>query len=168
MSDAIFEIHLDGLSEFKRSVTQIKLRVDRATRSYISDGLLLVATTARENFRPYPGGRTVSSHKPWNPRFQSHIGRIYYSFAPPFQAAPPAVTRRSGGLQASIGRIKSITMTNSWGWMGIIGTDKKYAAYVEYGTMHMKKEPFMEKALDDNRSRLEALAQEKWAKAMAV
>ena len=162
----MLEFHVSGIPEFDDALDEMNLRIVEACRKIVQDGALLVATEAKKGFRPYPGGRTVSKNKPWNPRFQSHIGRVYYSFAPPFQAQPPMPTNRSQMLKNSIGHVFKVMMTDNWGWMGIVGTDRKYAAYVEYGTSRMKPEPFMSKALDDNRGKLEELATEKWAKAM--
>jgi HK97 gp10 family phage protein len=163
MSNAVFHIEFDK-QPFLDGLEEMKGKVEVVGRKIVERGGLLIATKARENFRPYPGGKTVSKNKPWNPRFQSHIGRVYYSFAPPFQAAPPLVTRRSGLLQTSI-KVQSVLKTLG-GWASFTGTTTKYAPYVEYGTGRMKKEPFMEQALTDSIPEIMDLANEEWAKAM--
>jgi HK97 gp10 family phage protein len=165
MSGVSLHFELDQKA-FRDGLKEMTDAMELAGRKIVEDGGLLVASKAKKSFRPYPGGKTVSSHKPWNPKFQSHIGRIYYSFAPPFQAAPPQVTRRSGELQSSINLI-NVSKTFG-GWMSLTGTWLKYAGYVEYGTGRMAKEPFMEKALEDSIPELMELAQEEWAKATKV
>ena len=162
MSD-LLAFHVSGIPEFDDALGEMSAAILEACRTVVRGGALLVATEAKKGFRPYPGGRTVSKNKPWNPRFQSHIGRVYYSFAPPFQAQPPVPTRRSGALQTSIGSLLEVR-TSARGASAIMGTRLQYANYVEYGTSKMAKEPFMEKALNDSRERIQALAESEIAK----
>ena len=159
--------YVTGIDDVDDALEGMEDRVLAAARSIVEDSALLVATEAKSNgFRSYPGGRTVSTHKPWNPAFKSHIGRVYYSFAPPFQAAPPKPTRRSGLLQASI-NLLTVTRTGT-GWMSTAGTPLKYANYVEYGTSRMAKEPFMEDALERSLDKVNAIASAAWDEATRV
>ena len=167
MTEPLVALHISGIPEFDDAIEGLQDAVLAACHKIVRDGALLVATEAKKNFRPYPGGRTVSTHKPWNPRFQSHIGRVYYKFAPPFQAAPPMPTNRSHALSNSIGSLLVVTSTPG-GARAIVGTALRYANYVEYGTSKMKKEPFMEKSLEDNAEKIQALAEVEWAKVMEL
>ena len=38
--------------------------------------------------------------------------------------------------------------------VAIVGTNTKYAPHVEYGTRHMRAQPYLRPALDENRKRL--------------
>lgn len=146
---------ITGRREFDAALGQMDARALIAAKAIVDRGLVVIASEAKRTFRPRPGGqRTAKS------------GRIYYSFAPPFQAIPPQATSRSGNLQSSIGTVSG-SAAISGGWSGFTGTEVKYAAYVEYGTSRMRAEPFMEQGLERSRGALQAIAETEWAKAVA-
>lgn len=149
-------IHISGIPEFDRHNAELVARVDAASRAIVERGALTVASEAKRTFRPRPGGQRTSQR----------TGRIYYSYAPPYQAIPPTPTSRSGNLQASIGRIGAATPT-SGGWMATTGTKVSYAPFVEFGTRFMRPEPFMEQGLEKSRTTLATLAETLWAEALA-
>ena len=145
-----------GTHEFNSA---LKLNMDAAlaaARRIVERGGLLLASEAKKSFRPRPGGQRTSQI----------TGKIYYSYAPPFQAVPPQVTSRSGNLQNSLGLL-SVSPTVG-GWMSTSGTKVQYAGFVEYGTGFMRKEPFMEKALKDSEGKIQVIAEEEWAKAVRL
>ena|ERR1035438_1048997 len=148
-------IRVTGINELSAALDATVLASQVASRRIVTRQALLVATEAKRDFRPYPGGKRISGR----------TGRAYYSFAPPFQAAPPSVTRRSGALQTSIGKILAVT-TVGYGAKAVMGTPLKYAPYVEYGTSRMAKEPFMEAALKKSEAEMQGIAEEEWAKAL--
>ena len=151
-------IRVTGINELSAALDATVLASQVASRRIVTRQALLVATEAKKAFRPFPGGKRISQ----GPK---HPGRIYYSYAPPFQAAPPLVTRRSGALQTSIGKILAVT-TVGYGAKAVMGTPLKYAPYVEYGTSRMAKEPFMEAALKKSEAEMQGIAEEEWAKAL--
>ena len=149
-------IHVSGISELDRALAEQVLKVDVASRQIVEKGGLMIASEAKKGFRPRPSGSQRVSQK---------TGRIYYSFAPPFQATPPIPTNRTGNTSASI-KIQRISPV-SGGWMSMTGPSTFYSPYVEYGTSHQQEEPFMETALDKRLIELRALADEEYAKALA-
>jgi HK97 gp10 family phage protein len=147
---------LKGKNEFIRAMRTDREKALIAARNIVEKGGLKLASSAKRNFRPRPGGQMTAQTS----------GKIYYSFAAPFQAIPPQPTSRSGALQGSL-KILAITPTLD-GWMSKTGSKLSYAGYVEYGTRFMAKEPYMEKALHDNEMKIRDLAEEEWAKAMGL
>ena len=145
---------LRGLREFEGSLDAHNERVLAASKRIVEQGALIIAGRARETFRGRPGGQVVSAK-----------GKTYYSFKPPYQATPPTPTSRSGKLQRSVGTYYRVTMVEG-GWMAETGTKVKYAPFVEYGTVHMAKEPYMSVGIDHSRSEIESLAELEWAKAV--
>jgi len=157
---------LEGKNEFLNELEGKKEAASLAARNIVTKGRLIVATKARKTFRPYPGGRKVSQNPPWNPAFKSHIGRTYYVFIPPYQAQPPNPTNRSGQLAKSIvgGPVVKVGVG---AWSGTVGTILQYGGFVERGTSHMTKEPFLETGLRNSAEDLKALAELEWEKAWA-
>lgn len=148
-------IHVYGIAKFDSAIAEQVLKVDAASRQIVEKGGLIIASEAKKGFRPRPSGSQRVSKK---------TGRIYYSFAPPFQATPPIPTNRTGNTSASI-KIQRISPVPG-GWMSMTGPSTPYAPFVEYGTSHQQKEPFMETALDKRLIELRALADEEYAKAL--
>jgi hypothetical protein len=155
---------LEGKNEFIDALESKKETASVAGREIVSKGRLIVATKARKEFRPFPGGRKISQNPPWNPAFKSHIGRAYYVFVPPYQATPPTPTNRSGQLAKSIIG-GPVTKVGVYAWQGVVGTILNYAGYVEYGTKFMTKEPFLLTGLRKSADDLQALAEDEWTKA---
>jgi len=149
-------IHVSGVSELDRALAEQVLKVDVASRAIVEKGGLMIASEAKKGFRPRPSGSQRVSKK---------TGRIYYSFQPPYQATPPIPTNRTGNTSASI-KIQRISPIPG-GWMSMTGPSTPYSPYVEYGTSHQQKEPFMETALDKRLIELRTLADEEYAKALA-
>lgn len=149
-----FRIYLNGVSEFEDAMKSAPDLVDKAARNIVEKGGLIIASEAKRQFRPRPGGQRTSKK----------TGRIYYSFASPYNAVPPTPTSRSGHLQASLNLI-SVSPVRG-GWMSLSGTKVPYAGFVEYGTSHMAKEPYLETSLKDSESKIQRLAEEEWAKVM--
>jgi HK97 gp10 family phage protein len=149
-------IHVSGLGKFDSAIAEQVLKVDAASRIIVEKGGLMIASEAKKGFRPRPSGSQRVSKK---------TGRIYYSFAPPFQATPPIPTNRTGNTSASI-KIQRISPVPG-GWMSMTGPSTPYSPFVEYGTSHQQKEPFMETATDKSRIEIQALADEEYAKALA-
>lgn len=147
-------IHLDSRA-FTDALERNKVEALAAARTIVEKGALIVASSAKRSFRPRPGGQRTSQK----------TGKIWYEFAPNFPATPPTPTSRSGALQTSVKMQKLVRVTG--GWMSLVGTWLDYAPYVEYGTHFMAKEPFMEKAMDDNEVKIKELADAEWAKVVA-
>lgn len=146
-----------GVNEFSSALEGSVAAALIAARRIVERGALLIASEAKKNFRPRPGGQMTSQKS----------GKIYYSYAPPFQAVPPQPTSRSGALQTSLNQLGAATPIPG-GWMATTGTKLSYAPYVEYGTGFMQKEPFLEKAVKDSELKIRAIADEEWAKAVSV
>jgi hypothetical protein len=157
---------LEGKNEFLGELTAKKEAASLAAFNIVTKGRLIVATKSRKTFRAFPGGRRISQNPPWNPAFKSHIGRTYYVFIPPYQATPPQATNRSGLLSKSIVG-GPVTKVGEGAWMGLVGTKLNYAQYVEFGTKHMTKEPFLETGLRNSAEDLKALTEVEWEKAWA-
>jgi len=145
---------LEGKNEFLEGLEFKKEAASLAARNIVTKGRLIVATKARKTFRPYPGGKRTAQTS----------GKTYYVFIPPYQATPPQATNRSGALSKSIvgGPVIQIGETR---WAGYVGTSLKYAEYVEFGTIFMTKEPFLQTGLRNSREDLQALAESEWMKA---
>ena len=146
---------LRGLREFEGSLDAHNERILAASRRIVEKGVLVIAGRAQETFRGRPGGKVVSQKS----------GKTYYSFKPPYQATPPSPSSRSGKLQNSIGSYYRVTEV-AGGWMAETGTKVSYAPFVEYGTIHMAKEPYMSVGIDHSRSEIESLAEYEWAQAV--
>ena len=149
---------LHGVREFDDALVADEAKLLEAARNIVSKGALIIASEAKKVFRPRPGGQRTSQKS----------GKTYYSFVAPYQATPPVPTSRSGKLQTSIGDFYRVTKTEG-GWMAQTGPDNKidYAAYVEFGTSHMAKEPYMSVGIDHSKDQIVRLAEYEWAKAVA-
>lgn len=149
---------LHGVREFDDAIHVSNDRLSEAARNIVSKGALIIAGEAKKVFRPRPGGQRTSKKS----------GKTYYSFVAPYQATPPVPTSRSGKLQNSIGSFYRVTRTEG-GWMAQTGPGKRidYASYVEFGTTHMAKEPYMSVGIDHSKDEIERLAEYEWAKAVA-
>ncbi len=150
-----------GVREFDDAVRADEAKLLEAARNIVSKGSLIIAGEAKKVFRPFPGGQKVHVRG-------KDAGKTYYSFVAPYQATPPVPTRRSGNLQDSIGTFYRVTKIEG-GWMSVTGPkqDIKYAPYVEFGTSHMQKEPYMSVGVDRSKDEIERLAEYEWAKAVA-
>lgn len=148
---------LHGVREFNDAIVADEAKMLEAARNIVSKGALIIAGEAKKVFRANPGGKRVSQKS----------GNTWYSFRAPYQAIPPTPTSRSGKLQTSIGTFYRVTKTEG-GWMAETGPkqDIKYAPYVEFGTTHMAKEPYMSVGVERSRDDIERLAEFEWAKAV--
>ena len=148
---------LHGVREFDDALRADEARLLEASRNIVSKGVLIIASEAKKVFKPRPGGQRTSQK----------TGKTYYSFVAPYQATPPTPTSRSGKLQNSIGTFYRVTKIEG-GWMAETGPSKsvKYAPYVEFGTSHMAKEPYMAMGIEHSKDAIERLAEYEWAKAV--
>jgi hypothetical protein len=147
-------ITIHGVSKFTDSLKHHSAAASEAARNIVSTGALLIASEAKRQFRPRPGGQRTSQKS----------GKTYYVFTPPYQAVPPQPTSRSGALQTSIGKFYRITKMPA-GWKSEIGPTVNHAPYVEFGTSRMQKEPYMATGISHSRGAIERLAEAEWAKA---
>jgi hypothetical protein len=149
------QIVLHGTRDFKDALEAGRVKASDAARNIVSKGALIVASNAKRQFRPRPGGQRTSQKS----------GKTYYVFTPPYQAVPPQPTSRSGALQGSIGKFFRLTKMPT-GWKAEMGPTVAHAPYVEFGTSHMQKEPYMATGIDRSRGEIERLAEAEWAKAV--
>ena len=145
-----------GIPRFDESIAGLKVKVNAASRRIVERGGVLLASSAKRQFRGRPGGQRTSRT----------TGHIWYMFTPPYQAIPPKPTSRSGHLQSSI-NVLSVTALGSTGWMSTTGSRLNYAGYVEFGTRFMAKEPYLQAAADQTADQIQAIADDEYAKAMA-
>ena len=143
------KVIMKDLNKFEDALKGNVEAADKAARNIVEKGGLIIASAARKQFRPRPGGQKTSK-----------TGRIYYTFKPPYNAIPPKPTSRSGKLQESVVRL-SVTPT-SHGWQSETGSLIKYAKYVEYGTALMTQEPFIATGAKESEGRLIELSDAEW------
>ena len=147
------EIVLHNVPEFDRAIVELSLKADLNARRFVTEGGILLASEAKRVFKARPGGQRTSKR----------TGRTYYSYKPPFQATPPQPTSRSGALQRSINLRRVYAADGGWKSETGAADSIQYAAYVEYGTPKMQKEPYMGKALESSKGALSALAERVWS-----
>ena len=149
------EVLISGLNEFSNGLKGMVVKSDVAARKIVVEGIGIINETAKQEFRAYPGGKTVSQLS----------GRIYYKGAPQFPASPPNPTNRSGKLRSSIRSFGGAQSLGEGRWMAEGGTRTPYGPYVEYGTSRARKFPFMELGIKDGSDRVAALAERYWGEA---
>lgn len=161
MSETAIDVQFEGIDEFRAALAKGSESAMRAAQRIVTKGADVVAGAAKSVFKPSdPASRRVVQ----NPRKAGNMGKVYYVFTPPYQATPPTPQRRSGTLRQSIRR-RSV-MPVETGWKATVGTQVSYAPYVEFGTEHMTKEPYLKTGLEKSGTVLKALAEAEWAKAL--
>lgn len=161
------DIFVSGTNEFDAAIDALAAAADVASRNIVTKGSLLIAGKAKEQYRPRPSGSMkVSQNPPWNKNFKSHIGRVYYDGAPPYQAVPPKPTIRSNATRSSI-RTIAIKSLGTSVWMSLTGPTTPYAAFPEFGTRHIRTPfPAMGNGLKASEDELQSLAEEEWLAAV--
>ncbi len=145
------KVIMKDLNKFEDALKGNAEAADKAARNIVEKGGLIIASAARKQFRPRPGGQKTSKS-----------GRIYYTFKPPYNAIPPKPTSRSGKLQESLLLLSVRPIMN--GWRSDTGTRVPYAEYVEYGTSKMAREPFLSKAAEESEDEIVRLSEVEWGK----
>lgn len=159
-------IFVSGYKEFDTALDAITAATDEGARNIVTKGSLIIAGKAKDQYRQRPGGSMrVSQNPPWNPKFKSHIGRVYYDGAAPYQAVPPRPTIRSGATRSSI-RTLAVKALDAGVWMSLTGPTTPYAVFPEFGTTHIHTPfPAMGNGLKAAEDEIQSLAEEEWAKA---
>ena len=151
------EIVFSGVDEFDGFMESLKDRVREAARNIVTKGALIVADSAKEQYRARPSGSQRTSHI---------TGKIYYNGAPPYQAIPPNPTIRTGHTRNSI-RPLSITPVGVDGWKSTTGAKTYYEGFPELGTKFIRIPfPVIKMGLENAEDRISALAEDEYAKAV--
>ena len=149
------QVVLEGLGKLHEGFKEWIDATDKAAKTIVRRGSIMISNAAKLQFRPRPGGSQRTSKR---------TGRVYYEGAPDFPANPPRPTFRSGNLQKSI-RMIEIERLGFGRWQSATGPTMNYAPYVEFGTSRARQFPFLKMALDEVTPDLRALYEEEWAKA---
>jgi hypothetical protein len=150
------EVIVSGVNEFDAAIEGLKERMRLAARNIVEKGALIVADSAKEQYRSRPAGSMRISHI---------TGRKYYSGAPPYQAVPPNPTIRTGNTRNSI-RPRSLSPVGTDGWMSTTGASTNYERFPELGTRFIKVPfPAIKMGLKNAEDRLLTLAESEWAEA---
>jgi hypothetical protein len=152
------KIIVSGVNEFDEAIEGIKDRLREAAKSIVSKGALIIADSAKEQYRARPAG---------SQRTSKITGKVYYDGSPPFQAVPPNPTIRSSNTRNSI-RPLIIAPVGTDAWMSSTGTKIYYEGFPELGTRFIRVPfPAIRMGLENAEDRLVELAEAEWEEAMA-
>ncbi|MDE1828481.1 MAG: hypothetical protein KGH65_04955 [Candidatus Micrarchaeota archaeon] len=155
------EIILEGRAKFDDS---LRLRADAASAAasrFVSRGGVIIADSAKEQFRSRPSGSR---------RVSQRTGNIWYDGTGSYAAQPPNPTLRTGNLRQSI-RLHAVTELGKGRWMSQTGPHIYYGGYVENGGATRgngvrRPFPYLRMGVENAAERLQMLADEEWAKAV--
>ena len=130
---------IKNLSAFKKNLN--KKLTDTKVKEYITRGTLMVQNTAKTSILKGGTGRTYEKYQP---------RRTHVASAP---NQPPA---SDTGFLANNITMKVDTKTDG-SVVGQVISSAPYSKHLEFGTTNMTERPFMQPALQKNKSKIQAL-----------
>lgn len=155
------EVILEGRARFDGSLRGKRDAASSAAERFVTKGAVIIADSAKEQFRSRPSGSKRTSHL---------SGRVYYDGTGSYAAQPPNPTIRTGNLRQSI-RLHAVAEVGKGAWMSQTGPHIYYGGYVEYGgatrgSGSRRPFPYLRMGLENAAGRIQALADEEWSRAV--